>query len=95
MIAIFYSAYSLPFLYASSLSKSPIRTCSAVIGSVRKRSPVALYTASAIAGAGVLITISPIDFAPNGPVVRSCSQTQHGLFRHRDASGSYTASGNC
>ena len=30
--------------------------------------PTALLIALQIAGAGVLITISPIDFAPNGPV---------------------------
>ena len=49
-------------------SRLPRSTFSAVIGRWRTRTPQALYTASAIAGAGVLITISPMDFAPNGPV---------------------------
>ena len=40
---------------------------SGVMGSSQKRSPVALYTASAMAGRGVFITTSPMDFAPKGP----------------------------
>lgn len=42
--------------------------CSGVMGSSQNRFPVALYTASAIAGRGVLMTTSPMDLAPNGPV---------------------------
>ena len=38
--------------------------CSGVTGSSQNRLPVALYTASAIAGRGVLMTTSPMDFAP-------------------------------
>jgi len=45
-----------------------IRIFSGVIGSSLCHTPVALYMACAIAGAGVLITISPIDLAPKGPV---------------------------
>jgi hypothetical protein len=46
----------------------PIKIFSSVIGSSLILTPTALYTAFAIAGDGVLITISPMDFAPNGPV---------------------------
>jgi len=46
----------------------PLHTFSGVIGSSLCHVPVALNTACAIAGEGVLITISPMDFAPNGPV---------------------------
>lgn len=42
--------------------------CSGVMGSSQNRFPVALYTASASAGRGVLMTTSPMDFAPYGPV---------------------------
>ena len=49
-------------------SCSPSRIFSAVIGRSRTRTPLALYTAFAMAGAGVLMTHSPMDFAPNGPV---------------------------
>ena len=49
-------------------SFSPSSSFSGVMGRWRTRTPQALYTASAMAGAGVLITHSPIDFAPKGPV---------------------------
>lgn len=49
-------------------SRSPIAIFSLVMGSSVKRRPVALYMASARAGAGVLMTISPMDLAPKGPV---------------------------
>ena len=54
--------------FISSFSKTPIAICSLVIGSSLNQIPVALAIACASAGAGVLITISPMDFAPNGPV---------------------------
>lgn len=46
----------------------PRQTASAVIGRLEHETPVACRTASAIAGQGVLITTSPMDFAPKGPV---------------------------
>ena len=45
----------------------PIRIFSGVNGTVLCHTPVALYIACARAGAGVFITISPIDFTPKGP----------------------------
>ena len=42
--------------------------CSAFMGRLLKNSPVALCIALAMAGAGVFMTSSPIDFAPKGPV---------------------------
>src|SRR5699024_11000906 len=46
----------------------PRSTFSGVMGSSRCHTPVACAMACAMAGEGVLMTISPIDFAPNGPV---------------------------
>lgn len=47
---------------------SPSRAFSGVIGSERTWWPVACATAEATAASGVLMTTSPIDLAPNGPV---------------------------
>ena len=47
---------------------SPNSAFSGVIGSERTYLPVACATALAMAPSGVLMTTSPIDFAPNGPV---------------------------
>ena len=44
------------------------KTSSAFIGRVSKVQPSAFNIAPLIAGAGVFETISPIYFAPNGPV---------------------------
>ena len=63
--------YPEPFILSMlyySFSNNPITIFSLVIGNSRIHNPVALNTAWANAGDGVLITISPIDFAPNGPV---------------------------
>lgn len=46
----------------------PSRAFSGVIGSERTWWPVACATADATAASGVLMTTSPIDLAPNGPV---------------------------
>ena len=53
---------------ASELAYSPSRAFSGVIGSERTWWPVACATADATAASGVLMTTSPIDLAPNGPV---------------------------
>ena len=45
----------------------PISTFSGVMGSSRCHTPVARKTAWAMAGEGVLMTISPMDLAPKGP----------------------------
>ena len=58
---------TLRFLLFHFCSGTPIAIFSGVIGSSRTQIPVALATACASAGDGVLITISPIDFAPKGP----------------------------
>lgn len=50
------------------LAYSPSRAFSGVIGSERTWWPVACATAEATAASGVLMTTSPIDLAPNGPV---------------------------
>lgn len=50
------------------LAYSPRRAFSGVIGSERTWWPVACATAEATAASGVLMTTSPIDLAPNGPV---------------------------
>lgn len=50
------------------LAYSPSRAFSGVIGSERTWCPVACATAEATAASGVLMTTSPIDLAPNGPV---------------------------
>lgn len=47
---------------------SPSRAFSGVMGSERTWWPVACATAEATAASGVLMTTSPIDLAPNGPV---------------------------
>lgn len=47
---------------------SPSRAFSGVIGSERTWWPVACATAEATPASGVLMTTSPIDLAPNGPV---------------------------
>lgn len=47
---------------------SPSSAFSGVIGSERTWWPVACATAEATAASGVLMTTSPIDLAPNGPV---------------------------
>ena len=52
----------------ASFSFSPRRIFSGVMGRFRILTPHAWNTASAMAGAGVLMTHSPMDFAPNGPV---------------------------
>ena len=53
--ACYYGAYFIP-----------IKIFSSVIGSSLILTPTALYTAFAIAGDGVLITISPMDFCTKG-----------------------------
>lgn len=50
------------------LAYSPSSAFSGVIGSERTWWPVACATAEATAASGVLMTTSPIDLAPNGPV---------------------------
>ncbi len=50
------------------LAYSPSRAFSGVMGSERTWWPVACATAEATAASGVLMTTSPIDLAPNGPV---------------------------
>ena len=50
------------------LSYSPSSAFSGVMGSERTWWPVACATAEATAASGVLMTTSPIDLAPNGPV---------------------------
>ena len=52
----------------ASFSFFPKRIFSGVTGRFRILTPHAWNTASAMAGAGVLMTHSPMDFAPNGPV---------------------------
>lgn len=47
---------------------SPSRAFSGVMGNERTWWPVACATAEATAASGVLMTTSPIDLAPNGPV---------------------------
>lgn len=61
-------SYSAPASLLFYNSRIPLYTFSAVIGSSRICTPTAFATAPAMAGDGVLITISPMDFAPNGPV---------------------------
>ena len=61
-------AYALHCMLLQAAYFIPIKIFSSVIGSSLILTPTALYTAFAIAGDGVLITISPMDFAPNGPV---------------------------
>ena len=61
-------AYALHCMLLQAVYFIPIKIFSSVIGSSLILTPTALYTAFAIAGDGVLITISPMDFAPNGPV---------------------------
>jgi len=56
------------FFYFCCFSNMPMAIFSLVIGRDLIYKPVALYTALAKAGAGVFIGISPIDFAPKGPV---------------------------
>ena len=58
----------------SQITCIPFKIFSGVIGNSFTHTPVALYTACAIAGAGVLITISPIDFARKVRSARNCSQ---------------------
>ena len=53
---------------ASELAYSPSSAFSGVMGSERTWWPVACATAEATAASGVLMTTSPIDLAPNGPV---------------------------
>ena len=84
------AAFILSMLYYS-FSNNPITIFSLVIGNSRIHNPVALNTAWANAGDGVLITISPIDFAPNGPVAHNCSQILHEAFQHRLLLELYTA----
>ena len=45
-----------------------IRIFSGVMGRLRCQAPVARKMAWVMAGAGVLITIYPMDLAPKGPV---------------------------
>ena len=66
--AEYHNAVSLHCILLQAAYSIPIKIFSSVIGSSLILTPTALYTAFAIAGDGVLITISPMDFAPNGPV---------------------------
>lgn len=81
-IPLLYSHSKVQTLIINDYRFMPQYTFSAVTGNSLTLTPTALATASAMAGEGVLITISPMDLAPKGPVAHSCFQIPPGYRLH-------------
>ena len=64
----FFKAGLLHFQSFEPIFCIPKSTFSGVTGKERTRTPVAAATAAVTAGAPVLMTTSPMDFAPKGPL---------------------------